>query len=63
MTAITTADERHEEASRADVIEALGHLCSAAKRLPCVIGTPELPTPYDRAHVRIDETLTMLEAM
>ncbi|MGZ4574772.1 MAG: hypothetical protein ACXVXY_07215 [Mycobacteriaceae bacterium] len=63
MSQTTTADERHEEASREDITEALGYLCRAAKRQPCVVGTDEYPSRWDQAHRRINDTLTMLEAL
>lgn len=48
--------------TRADIIEALGHLNATAKRLPHVVepaGSAE-PTRWTQAHQRIDRMLDQL---
>ncbi len=57
MSAIRITDG----ASAEDCREAIGHLCTAAKRLPHIVGTPECPTPWDLRHRAIDELLDLIE--
>lgn len=45
-----------------DLAECLQHLCRFAKRQQCVVGTAEYPTPWDRAHRRMDGPLDDLLA-
>lgn len=50
-----------ENATRADIAEALTHCAATARRIPHVIGTPDCPTPWDRLHRWMDERLDDLE--
>jgi len=40
-----------------ELAEALGHLCAFAKRQQCIIGTPEHPSAWDLAHLKLDGPL------
>jgi hypothetical protein len=61
----TTAPDIHvlsAESSRAEVVEALGHVCREATRAPHVIHRYGQPlTKHERLHAFLDELLTMLE--
>lgn len=50
-----------ETSSRDEIAEALGHLCTAAKREQRIVGTEALPSKWDVRHGAIDELLGMLE--
>lgn len=46
---------------RQALTEALAHLSYAAQRCIPKVGNETLPTPWDKAHDRINEHLTLLE--
>lgn len=46
---------------RVQLAEALCHLSHAAKRTFARVGSPDLPTPWDLCHQRIDDHLTLWE--
>ena len=46
-----------DDSTRADIAEALRNLCQRARREMPVVGTAELPTPWDKRHHAIDELL------
>lgn len=48
-------------ATREEVEEALAHQVHTAKRTFAKVGSPEHPTPWDKAHVRINELLDVLD--
>ena len=47
----------------AEVREQLAHLNATAKRQMRVVGSPLLPTPWDRLHARMNIALDELEAL
>jgi hypothetical protein len=49
-----------EPPDRAELREALRYACAAARRLPQVVGTPKLPTRWDRAHSHLNDLLDQL---
>lgn len=46
-----------DDDDRASIGEAIGHLNHLAKREMRVVGTEEFPTPWDKAHRRMDGPL------
>ncbi len=50
-----------DETTRAELVEALGHMNHRAQREFPVVGTPDLPTPWDLRHASLDALLTDLE--
>lgn len=48
--------------TRSEIAEAMSHRNYTAKRQPCLIGTLEHPTPWDRAHEDLNALLDALEA-
>ena len=48
-------------ATREEVEEALVHHVHAAKRTFAAVGNEAYPTPWDKAHVRINELLDLLD--
>ena len=51
----------HANAERAALIEALTNMTARAKREFAVVGTPLMPTPWDRRHVAINDLLDLLD--
>lgn len=45
----------------ASLLEALANLSHRAQREFPVVGTPEVPTPWDRRHAAINELLDLLD--
>lgn len=48
-------------ASRSEILAALDHANTTAKRLPQIVGTPDCPTPWDRAHRYLNQLLYELQ--
>jgi hypothetical protein len=48
-------------AERAALIEALHNMNARAKREFAVVGTPRIPTPWDRRHRALNDLLDMLD--
>lgn len=48
-------------ATREEVEEALAHHVHTAKRTFAKVGNEAYPTPWDRAHARINELLDLLD--
>ena len=46
-----------DESTRAELAEALTNMCARAQREMPVVGTEELPTPWDRHHRVLDALL------
>lgn len=44
--------------TRADLAEAMAGVNARAKRVPHVLGTPDLPTEWDRRHQQLDLMLS-----
>ena len=51
----------HAAPDRAALAEALGNLCHYATRQIPKVGNDRLPTPWDIAHQRINDHLTLWE--
>ena len=47
-----------DETTRHEIAEALSNMCARAQREMPVVGTEELPTPWDKRHAALDELLT-----
>lgn len=43
-----------------DLIEAVANVNARAKRIPHVVGSPELPTEWDVRHAQLDELVTLI---
>jgi hypothetical protein len=52
--------ETEEPAARQEIIASLMHANATAKRMQQIVGTPKLPTMWDRAHRYIDTLLDQL---
>lgn len=61
MTAVTTTPQvttTPDDSNRAELEEAIGWLCQAAKREFPKVGNDTIPTPWDRRHAAINDKLT-----
>lgn len=58
---MTTVIDFDLPVTRAELQEALTNMCHRARREMPVVGTPLLPTGWDRRHAEIDRLLTRLE--
>lgn len=47
-----------DDSTRADIAEAMTNLCARARREMPVVGTVDLPTPWDKRHEALDALLT-----
>lgn len=52
--------ETDEQVGRDEIIASLMHANATAKRMQQIVGTPKLPTMWDRAHRYIDTLLDQL---
>lgn len=52
-----------DDVTIAEIREAITFRCAAAKRLPRVVGTPRLPTPWDAAYAAINDWLDLLDEL
>jgi len=60
MTAEPLEVRFDETTPREELLEALHHLNTTARRMPQIVGTPALLTPWDRAHRTIDHILELI---
>lgn len=54
---------QREPATYDEITEALGNLVHAARREFAVVGTPLVPTPWDRRHECINDLLDWLDLL
>ena len=60
MTAAPLEVRFDETTPREELLEALHHLNTTARRMPQIVGTLTLPTPWDRAHRTMNSILELV---